>query len=213
MCVCVCVSVSVCVSVCLQRALCPATLSILLCLGHFLVTEWLSGSRKRWLMVECLSRVVQHWRLVLMARYPKCLKQTLNGVFTDSTWQIPFKFLQQLLIVVIFLGKKLFYDLTSFALLYFFFFFKLDKQNRAKITDLGFCKPEAMMSGSIVGTPIHMAPELFTGTSLSGHTAHNLITTSDCLIGRSCVYSSYWWLSKVCLHSWEENHVTWTITD
>ncbi|GIY96929.1 hypothetical protein CEXT_348971 [Caerostris extrusa] len=39
----------------------------------------------------------------------------------------------------------------------------LDKDTRAKLSDLGFCKVEVMMSGSVVGTPIHMAPELLSG--------------------------------------------------
>ena len=40
----------------------------------------------------------------------------------------------------------------------------LDSNDRAKISDLGFCKPGALLSGSIVGTPIHMPPEIFTGS-------------------------------------------------
>lgn len=39
----------------------------------------------------------------------------------------------------------------------------LDNLNRAKLADLGFCKPEAMMTHTVVGTPIHMAPEMFAG--------------------------------------------------
>ena len=48
------------------------------------------------------------------------------------------------------------YELTIFSL-------QLDANNRGTLTDLGFCKPEAMMTCTIVGTPIHMAPELFGG--------------------------------------------------
>ena len=39
----------------------------------------------------------------------------------------------------------------------------MDKSSRALLTDLGFCKPEAMMTHTMVGTPIHMAPELLSG--------------------------------------------------
>lgn len=51
--------------------------------------------------------------------------------------------------------------ISEHMIYYSCFFFKLNENNRAKITDLGFCKPEAMISGSIVGTPIHMCPEMF----------------------------------------------------
>ncbi|XP_069362798.1 dual serine/threonine and tyrosine protein kinase-like isoform X2 [Maniola hyperantus] len=39
----------------------------------------------------------------------------------------------------------------------------LDEQSRAALSDLGFCAAEALMSGSVVGTPVHMAPELLAG--------------------------------------------------
>ncbi|XP_061724841.1 LOW QUALITY PROTEIN: dual serine/threonine and tyrosine protein kinase-like [Cydia pomonella] len=39
----------------------------------------------------------------------------------------------------------------------------LDSSNRAALSDLGFCAAEALMSGSVVGTPVHMAPELLGG--------------------------------------------------
>ncbi|XP_063543147.1 dual serine/threonine and tyrosine protein kinase-like [Cydia strobilella] len=39
----------------------------------------------------------------------------------------------------------------------------LDSNNRAALSDLGFCAAEALMSGSVVGTPVHMAPELLAG--------------------------------------------------
>ncbi|RVE43310.1 hypothetical protein evm_012042 [Chilo suppressalis] len=39
----------------------------------------------------------------------------------------------------------------------------LDENDRASLSDLGFCAAEALMSGSVVGTPVHMAPELLAG--------------------------------------------------
>ena len=47
----------------------------------------------------------------------------------------------------------------------------LDGNNRAKISDLGFCKTTAMISGSIVGTPIHMSSEIFSGKRVPRHLA------------------------------------------
>ncbi|CAB3241382.1 unnamed protein product [Arctia plantaginis] len=39
----------------------------------------------------------------------------------------------------------------------------LDSMDRAALSDLGFCAAEALISGSVVGTPVHMAPELLAG--------------------------------------------------
>nr|XP_037876939.1 dual serine/threonine and tyrosine protein kinase-like [Bombyx mori] len=39
----------------------------------------------------------------------------------------------------------------------------LDGADRAALSDLGFCTAGALMSGSVVGTPVHMAPELLAG--------------------------------------------------
>ncbi|XP_045525459.1 dual serine/threonine and tyrosine protein kinase-like [Pieris brassicae] len=39
----------------------------------------------------------------------------------------------------------------------------LNNENRAALSDLGFCAAGALVSGSLVGTPVHMAPELLAG--------------------------------------------------
>jgi len=37
---------------------------------------------------------------------------------------------------------------------------QLEEDNRAKLTDLGLCKPEGLANNSLVGPPINMAPEM-----------------------------------------------------
>nr|XP_032524735.1 dual serine/threonine and tyrosine protein kinase-like [Danaus plexippus plexippus] len=44
----------------------------------------------------------------------------------------------------------------------------LDSCCRAALSDLGFCTAGALLSGSVVGTPVHMAPELLAGNYHSG---------------------------------------------
>ncbi|KAL4721399.1 hypothetical protein ACJJTC_002838 [Scirpophaga incertulas] len=41
----------------------------------------------------------------------------------------------------------------------------LDGQQRAALSDLGFCAAGALLCGSVVGTPVHMAPELLPATA------------------------------------------------
>lgn len=38
--------------------------------------------------------------------------------------------------------------------------FQVDKNNKGYLTDFGLCKPEGLASGSLVGTPTAMAPEM-----------------------------------------------------
>ena len=39
-------------------------------------------------------------------------------------------------------------------------FLQLDEDNKAKLTDLGLCKPEGLANNTLVGTPNNMAPEM-----------------------------------------------------
>ena len=38
---------------------------------------------------------------------------------------------------------------------------QLDENNRAKLNDVGLCKPEGLTNNSLVGTPVNMAPAMF----------------------------------------------------
>ncbi|XP_036356069.1 dual serine/threonine and tyrosine protein kinase-like, partial [Octopus sinensis] len=53
--------------------------------------------------------------------------------------------------------------LSNIMVGHFFASFLLDCNFHAKLTDMGFCKPVSMISGTVVGTPIHMSPELLSG--------------------------------------------------
>ena len=51
----------------------------------------------------------------------------------------------------------------------------IDKFDVPKLSDLGFCRPEALTDGSIVGTPIHMPSEIFNGQYTKARVIMNTI--------------------------------------